>query len=125
MICVLLLQDAWRPQIEYWQKKLKDAPEMLELPGSAGRPRTSIGRCYKAPLGFNDAEYEAIKSVASSCNATPLMLITCALQVDMSSSFTSGFALKWTFVANGKSAEFRLPAAGTQAAPTVVLRSTS
>ena len=57
---------------------------MLELPGSAGRPRTSIGRCYKAPLDFSDAEYEAIKSVAATCNATPLMLITCALQVSLS-----------------------------------------
>ncbi len=54
---------------------------MLELPGSAGRPRTSIGRCFKAPLGFNNAEYESIKAVASSCQATPLMLLTCALQV--------------------------------------------
>ena len=54
---------------------------MLELPGSAGRPRTSIGRCWKSPLGFNDAEYESIKAVASSCQATPLMLLTCALQV--------------------------------------------
>lgn len=89
---MIVLQDAWRPQIEYWQQKLKDAPEMLELPGSAGRPRTSIGRCYKAPLGFNDAEYESIKSVASSCNATPLMLITCALQVRTSSIFTSSIA---------------------------------
>ena len=88
MVChlkpdTLCLQDAWRPQIEYWQQKLKDAPEMLELPGSAGRPRTSIGRCYKAPLDFSDAEYEAIKNVASTCNATPLMLITCALQVSL------------------------------------------
>ena len=78
---MVLLQDAWRPQIEYWQQKLEGAPEMLELPGSAGRPRTSIGRCWKAPLAFNDAQYEAIKNVASICNATPLMLITCALQV--------------------------------------------
>lgn len=76
-----LLQDAWRPQIEYWQQKLEGAPEMLELPGSASRPRTSVGRCWKAPLAFNDAQYEAIKNVASTCNATPLMLITCALQV--------------------------------------------
>lgn len=78
---IVLLQDAWRPQIEYWQQKLEGAPEMLELPGSAGRPRTSVGRCWKAPLDFNDAQYEAIKNVAATCNATPLMLITCALQV--------------------------------------------
>ena len=77
----LLHQDAWRPQVEYWQQKLKDAPEVLELPGSAGRPRASIGRCWKAALSFNDAQYEAMKEVASSCHATPLMLITCALQV--------------------------------------------
>lgn len=77
-------QDAgklWGGQLAYWKKQLQGSPELLDLPSEKVRPKVASGKGFKVPVFISAATYKQLQSLATSLQATPVMVALAAFQV--------------------------------------------
>ncbi len=80
----------WDDQLAYWTQQLKGAPELLDLPSHKVRPKVASGKGFKLPVHISAGAYKQLQALASSLQATPVMVALAAFQV-ISHPFVSFF----------------------------------
>ena len=73
--------DLWDGQLAYWRKQLKGSPELLDLPSLKVRPKVASGKGFKVPVFIPAATYKQLQSLATSLQATPVIVALAAFQV--------------------------------------------
>ena len=75
--------DLWEGQLAYWQKQLHGSPDLLDLPSLKVRPKVASGKGFKVPVFISAATYKQLQALASSLQATPVMVALAAFQVSL------------------------------------------
>ena len=83
--------DLWGSQLAYWRKQLQGSPDLLDLPSLKVRPKVASGKGFKVPVFISAATYKQLQALASSMNATPVMVALAAFQVSLRCLLTTGF----------------------------------
>ena len=73
--------ELWNGQLAYWKKQLQGSPELLDLPSLKVRPKVASGKGFKVPMVIAAATYKQLQALASSLQATPVMVALAAFQV--------------------------------------------
>lgn len=76
--------DLWDSQLAYWKIQLQGSPELLDLPSLKVRPKVASGKGFKVPVLIPAATYRQLQALASSLQATPVMVALAAFQVRFS-----------------------------------------
>ncbi len=71
----------WEGQLDYWRKQLQGSPELLDLPSMKVRPKVASGRGFKVPVHISAGAYQKLQALASSLQATPVIVALAAFQV--------------------------------------------
>ena len=75
--------ELWDSQLAYWRKQLQGCPELLDLPSLKVRPKVASGKGFKVPVFISAATYKQLQALASSLQATPVMVALAAFQVSL------------------------------------------
>ena len=74
---------AWEPHVQFWKQHLEGAPDALDLPADApdGGKKKRIRKDHWLQLTLDAELAEAMRGLATQCQASLLALVTAAFQV--------------------------------------------